>query len=283
MEPPTFTGIPGDEVHSHCLRLLRALMETCGAMKGTPSGPDGRMLHAEGMAQKLLNHVCSALHLWSGTTVPELDCSLIDPASFNVVCRAALETCLAFHYVFVFPKSESEKEFRHLVWVRAGLVSRQGYACEEDENVRKREEEMDVIHKIEARLQSNAFFASLPDKRKRSLIAGSLNDRCRWRDPGWKDIALKAGFSSRVAAEMYSFLCGYAHSDYLSVLQIHQARTLDDQRLLCQGILTLLLYAMAFFIEAYTVLFPKARQAIRTEDACLVRLYKEIGSTLGES
>jgi hypothetical protein len=115
------------EKEKEYLKLLETLIKVIEANKGVPAGPDDRVLDAEGLALKFFGHACSAIYLYTGTTVPEIMASLFDVGSINVLGRAALETFLVFHYVFVDPSSDQERDLRYLSWLLAGLLERQEF------------------------------------------------------------------------------------------------------------------------------------------------------------
>jgi len=93
------------------VRLLSVLLQVGEANRGLPAGEDDRILDAEGLAQKVIFHASSVLYLSRSTTLREIGASFFDPASMNVLGRAALEAFLVFHYVFVNPKSDYERTF----------------------------------------------------------------------------------------------------------------------------------------------------------------------------
>ena len=106
-------------------RMLESLIEVTEANKGVAAGHDDRILDAEGLALKFVFHAASALYLYRSTTVPEIGASFFDPGSVNVLCRAALETFLVFHYVFVEPQLDDDRDCRYIGWVLAGYLERQ--------------------------------------------------------------------------------------------------------------------------------------------------------------
>ena len=75
----------------------------------------------------------------------------------------------------------------------------------------------------------------------------------------WRDLAVNAGFNEDSASGLYRFLCGYAHSSWISVLQLRQARTAGEQRRLLASSLSYLAGVLAHMIRAVCHVFPKAQ------------------------
>lgn len=103
---------------------MRHLIKIAEANKGTPLGEDDRLLEAEGLCKKFMGHAASALCLFGSTTLPGVKVTdkgirFFDPGSINVLGRAALEAFLVFHYVFIEPRSDDEKDFRYYLWLIA--------------------------------------------------------------------------------------------------------------------------------------------------------------------
>jgi len=92
------------------IKLLETLIKVAEANKGTALGEDDRLLEAEGLCKKFIGHSASSLYLFGSTTLPGVKVTdrgigFFDPGSINVLGRAALESFLVFHYVFVEPRS----------------------------------------------------------------------------------------------------------------------------------------------------------------------------------
>src|SRR3972149_10962802 len=108
--------------------LLDLLYKVVEANRGPLDGYDARFSDAEGLATKFFFHAASVLYLSRRTNIPDFPSAplkFLDPASIDVLARAAFETFLAFHYVFVAPISSEEKDYRYWAWRAAGLAERQ--------------------------------------------------------------------------------------------------------------------------------------------------------------
>jgi hypothetical protein len=258
------------------IKLLEILIKIIEANKGIHAGSDDRVLDAEGLALKFFGHACSAIYLYRSTTIPEVKASFFDVGSINVLGRAALETFLVFHYVFVDPTSEQEKDFRYLSWLLAGLLERQEYAIQSSKGKELLSAEAKLIAPLQEKLADNPYFLKLSHNQRKNLM-----QKGEWRLDSWKDIGLSAGLDETHAKEFYYYLCGYAHAGNISVLQLRQARTPESQRDLCAATISVIMIAIANMVKSYCKVFPKSHLVLTqdTEASRLVDIWITVGST----
>jgi len=260
------------------VRLLTLLFEVVEANRGPLNDVDDILLYAEGLAQKFFFHATSILYLSEETNMPNFPSTplkFIDSPSVDVLARAAFETFLVFHYIYIAPKTHEEKEFRYLAWT-AELVKRQYLPVSTQEHQQKLAKERKDLDDLHKRLRSNASFQKLTTKQQKDVLEG------RWRLLSWQKIAEDAGLAKVLAANMYGHLSGYAHSGFISVLQIKQAFQKREQALLVESSMQVVLIAAANFIRGYCDLFPKAKQALNrnTNGILLVDELVTIGQNL---
>jgi hypothetical protein len=256
-------------------RLLGVLIEVTEANKGVAAGHDDRVLDAEGLALKFVSHAASALYLYRSTSLPEFGASFFDPGSVNVLSRAALETFLVFHYLFVEPHSDEERDCRYMAWVLGGYLDRQGLPVWSDEGQAAMGPEERLISPLTEKLKANGAFRQLPARDQKKLLRGD------WRLRSWTSIGRSAGLHDVNAKAFYSYLCGYAHAGNLSVLQMRQADTAELQRSLCASSMTLVLIAMANMVKSYCAVFPKSMDRL-TQDpdgAGLAEVWTGVGAS----
>lgn len=259
-------------------RLLKLLIDVAEANKGVAAGDDDRVLDAEGLALKFVFHAASALYLYRSTSLLEFGMSFFDPGSVNVVCRAALETFLVFHYVFVEPTSDDDRDCRYRTWILAGYLERQEFPVWSTEGRAALEREARLIGPLTDRLKANVVFGGLPAGHQKKLLEG------KWRLRSWTDIGRSAGLHDVYAKAFYSYLCGHAHAGNPSVLQMRQADTAESQRSLCEISMTLVLITMANMVKSYCPVFPKAMARLSQEPdrAALVEVWTGVGSAAPE-
>jgi len=248
------------------------------ALKGLETNDQG--IDAEGLLMKFFGHASSIWHLVHGTEhhgiadIPK-GTNFIDAGSINVLARAALETFLVHHYLFIDPQEREEKNFRYTSWIVAGLLDRQNYPVLRESSRQKLEKERVLIASMQEKLRNNPYYIQLSRRQRSRLING------KWRFKSWKEIGLSAGLNYRHAEHFYKHLCGYAHANSLSVLQIRDAKTVQNQMAICTASLNLVMIAMANMINAYTVHSSEAKKALeaRPESKNLVDQWVEIGAS----
>lgn len=240
------------------IELLDILIMVVDANRGTPSIGDERALDAEGLALKFFGHTVSAFYLYRGVTIPELTIPITrfpDATSVHVLGRAAFETFLIFHYIFDSAMDRSEQDLRYLAWQLSGVLERKNFPVWSIEAKEQLRTERKIIDDLIKKIKAISIFTKLPSKQQKGII-----EQGKWRLKSWKEIALSAGLSDIHAESYYSYLCGYAHSGSLSVLQWRQARSYEEKRDLMGSTINLNLIAIANMISCYCKVFPKSNE-----------------------
>ena len=262
-----------------CIKLLDLLYRVMEANRGSLTGTDDRFWLAEGLATKFFLHAASVLYLSRETNIsnfPSAPLKFLDPASIDVLARAALETFLTFHYVFVEPKTDEGKNYSYWVWKAAGLAERQTLPVSSEENRQKLVEEQKEISSLYSKLRLNSTYQQLTERQKKRVLKGE------WRLLSWRKIAENANLAEILSSDMYRHLSGYSHSSYLSVLQIKESLEKKEQSLLLPSSILTITIATANLIRGYCDLFPRAG-AVLTADAKgggLVDIWIQVGQKL---
>lgn len=208
------------------------------------------------LAAKLFFHLGTLFYVHQGTSLPPLAATrvgYIDFASLAVLTRAAWETYLTFSWIFVQPPDAALKRFRHRIWELGGLRSREGFPAQLESSKAQLARELAEIADLRERLQADPLFGPLEPARKKEALRGE------WRmGQDWVMLAGSAGISRGYFRWVYRYLCGYAHTNYLSVLQQAQAETKSDQEELAGPYLSTGLMIMSHFITAYAQLSAEA-------------------------
>jgi hypothetical protein len=240
------------------LSILDLLFRVVQANDGVEQRNE-KLLEAEGLARKLFFHSASAFYLARGTTIndfPSTQVSFFDPASIDVLARAIVESFLTFHYIFGSNISDEERDFRFYSWQLGGLKERQkplsNIQILEQEAKKRLATDQKCIERYEQILKNNKVFLNLKKEQQKNILKG------HWRTQYWRDIALDAKLSQTHAEDFYKYLCGYAHSSSLSILQLSQANTRETQLALFAGTMGVIKIAMSNFIFEYCKLFPKS-------------------------
>jgi len=258
------------------INLLNIFADVIEVNKDTPTGQDGKILDAEGLSRKCFFHMSSLIYLWRSTNIPEFGFSFFDSGSINVLARAALESFLVFHYVFVEPKTKEEKDFRYLSWQLADLMERQRYEALSPQGKIKKEKEKISIEKIKKQILQNQVYSTLKNEQQEDVLK-----KRKWRFKAWTDIGISAGLSEDHAKSCYRFMCSYAHAGNMSVFQLNQANTAEQQKAICGIAMDLAMITMAFFIKNYCLLFNKSMDFLEKKGDFrnYVNMWVEIGST----
>jgi hypothetical protein len=250
------------------LKLLELLILTAGANKGHDAGPNNRYLEIEGLLKKFVGHVASIYFLFNGKgtnlhfenpLLPTDEISFIDSASINVLGRTTLETFLVFHYIFITPRSDDERDFRYFTWMAAELIQRV-QLINSPEFEEKRRQDLQTIEFIKSKMQNNPFFNKLSQKERDNFFSGKGSYKDVWRTANdgkgkfkimsWSKIGLEVGLSKLNAEKVYILLCSYAHSGSTCVLAINDVNNIEEQKIICKSALNVVMIAMAFMIKA---------------------------------
>ncbi len=157
--------------------------------------------------------------------------SFVDHASVKVVTRAALETYLVFFYLYG-SADRSLGEFRHKTWRLGGLTDRQRLHVSTQQGHEVLSREKNQIEALRSEIAVLPQISGYTDKQRRKILGGE------WRiGNDWADLGAQAGFHTKYFDNIYGYLCGYSHSSYISVLQVGQAKSIEDQQMLTKSIL----------------------------------------------
>ena len=185
----------------------------------------------------------------------------VDHASVKVVARAALETYLVFFYLYG-SEDRSLSKFRHKTWQLGGLSDRQRSHASTQEGHDVLAREKSQIEALQSEIEMFPQLSEYTDKQRKKLLSGE------WRiGKSWADLGAQAGFHVKYFDDIYGYLCGYSHSSYLSVLQVGQARSIEDQQKLTQPILGIGVVLMAHFAFSYAGVFSNADMVLSADPA----------------
>lgn len=199
-----------------------------------------------------------------------------------VVLRAALETYLAFFFVYIERQEDEEEcQFRHDLWVWAGLRSRQAVDAQlEESRVTLRREERDIAV-LRERIEASSRFATW-------MPRPGATDTMRWKalradwklGRSWVSLAKVARFGG--FTNLYRHLCGYSHSGYASIMQLRSASGGGiDRDQSFETFLGVGLRIMGHVIRDYTALFPETRRVLEAhpQQRDLAELYLSVSET----
>ena len=239
-------------------QMLNILAGCTDAMRGKTFPAElAWQVDAENLASKLFFHLGTVHKLQEGTMLPEIAGIIpqyVDFPSISTLTRAAFETFLCFHFIYIQPPTMAEKEFRHIVWKLGGLLDRQRFITTTTEGQAKIQEEKAICEKLKKKIGANQVFKQLPEPLRKHALKG------KWRfDKHWVDIAENAGTHKDYFVSLYAYLSSFAHSGYLGILQFSQAIERHIQESLSNIYTSVNLTLMSHFILAYCSFFEDAQ------------------------
>ena len=213
---------------------------------------------AQILSLKFFCHLVSMKLITEGTEILRGDIvyPFIDYSSAKVLSRACLETFLVFAHIYLV-SSRSTAIFRHRSWNLGGLLDRQKFQPLTKEAYEKLQEEKQKIEILRFQIVEDPEFALYEKKQQKRLLEG------HWRaDTSWNQLAVAAGFNKSYISQIYHFFCSYSHSSYLSILQLGQAKTIEDQEMLVATSIDVANSVLGHFILSYCKVFPDANSVL---------------------
>lgn len=251
-----------------------------------------RQTDAHMLANRFLQYAMTILHLSddrNSVNLPSFgDIRVLDPASIDILARAAMEAFLVFHHIYYSPSTGDEGEFRYWTYKVIGLANRQGILKGTFKHQKQKDEEKKRIEDIIGSLEANPIFKNLTQKQKEGIATDQQRDLWRWNSNtkqilAWSAIAIDAELSKMMAQHIYSHLSGHAHSGSLSVLQTQQAVVRKEEEKLITPSLDVMKILTANMINEYTAVFKDAHDKLSTTGAVkFVETWVEVGRGLGE-
>lgn len=260
--------------------LIDAAIQIGNMMQGVKVEKSPVQFHlAEGLGKKIINHTLSARNLIQGYQLNLLGSRYepkVDIASIAVLTRAAMETYLTLNHVFVAKECEKTRELRFKSWDLAGYIERADFTAKDPEHIKLKEKEVErANHRIQE-LEELEAYQELNSKKKNQIIRGN------WRaGASWYDLAIESGFNSNYFSQQYKYLCSYAHSGRLSVIQIQQNETLKKQQDMAEPFMGTLMMILAKNMIDYIKIFPNLEPVKQNKNLYpIIFLWKEIAERM---
>ncbi|MBC3419998.1 DUF5677 domain-containing protein [Pseudomonas sp. RW3S2] len=216
------------------------------------------------LSMKLFKHLCSSRTLLEPCpfgTPTHRPFGYIDHSSIAVLTRSSIENYLVMHWIFK-AESDSRREFNHRIWVYSGWKKRTklfaGTPEAREATLHAEENAAGLLSLIETSPIYQGY-----DSEKRKKVRKGLWDV----DWTWKDLAKEAGLHHTYFASIYPYLSGYTHSDFISALQVGQAKTLQDQYMLGVASISTNLMILGHFTYFYAEMFPTAKAVLEKSAA----------------
>lgn len=211
---------------------------------------------AQVLSVKIFRHIATAQQISAGIDFEfgeGLISSHIDHSSVAVVVRAAIESYLAFNYIFV-NQDESLSIYRYKLWSRAGLIDRSKLLANTSESKNVLSREAESIKELYNDIARDSHYQKNNREEKKEI------DKGNWKPKGgWHAITNKTDIHQRYFSDIYNHLSGHSHASFISALQIRDARSIEKQAMLAGGMRQILCMVISHFIFSYVKLFPTAK------------------------
>ena len=125
--------------------------------------------------------------------------------------------------------------------------------------------EKEQIAELRSYINGSSYLNAFTRNQQEQLLKG------RWRiGSSWADLGINAGFHKKYFDNIYSYLCGYSHSSYISALQVGQANSVEEQKILTKGILGIGTVIMAHYAFSYSSIFKCAGRVLNANNAARI-------------
>lgn len=214
---------------------------------------------AQAFGVKLFRHITSAQQISMGVTIDfgnNSQLQHVDHSSVAVLIRSAIEAYLAFNYIFINTDA-SLSEYRHDTWQLAGLLDRSKITANRSESKEKLAQEALLITEIKQKLERSSFFVESNSRTRKNILDG------KWKPVGgWNKLGGDADIHQAYFDNIYNHLSGHSHASYISILQIKQAESVEDQSSLAVSTNQIGCVIISHFLFSYVKLFPDTKRIL---------------------
>lgn len=243
------------------MNLMAGMIDAQSGQPGEPQATTDHAVHS--LAIKLFMHLRSAR-----TLIDPSEHGYIDHASIAVLTRSSIECFLVMNWLNA-DGDHSLQTFRYDVWHYAGMKKRSKLYAADEYTKARRQHASDLCKSLLVRIESSEHYARFSDNQKKSIRKGNWD--AGWH---WNDLAVAAGLHHIYFTTIYSYLSGYAHSDFISSLQIQQAVQVETQYELALSGVQHGLIMLAHLCHLYARVFPAA-QSVLDADKISIKIVKK--------
>ena len=177
----------------------------------------------ETLIHKILFHSYSISELSKGTEIKskkiKIDTKILDTPSILILTRSIIESFLTLEYIYIENIPDEEKFFRFKLWEMSGLLSRQSFDTNGKKDLEeKKQNEKELILSIKKEIEEHPNFSDLGKQQIYKLDTYGLP-----RMKSWIEMIDSSSLNSDTFKIKYKFYSNYAHSEFLSILQIKQS------------------------------------------------------------
>lgn len=150
----------------------------------------------------------------------------LDVSSINILTRSIIEAFLTLEYLYYNDLQESERIFRLYIWRISGYKSRQNF-FQNRENIKnnvkeKLDTEIIEMNDLLQKVESSVHYKELNKHHLSKLDKYGLP-----RINSWQDLLENSILKSRQFSVAYKLYSNYAHSEFISLIQMNGATELS--------------------------------------------------------
>ncbi|MBD8019162.1 DUF5677 domain-containing protein [Kaistella pullorum] len=150
--------------------------------------------------------------------------SIIDYASILILTRSIFETYLTLEYLFLSDVEDDELEFRFKLWRMSGFMVRQNTIGENPLFTEKLTREKIEIDKTKREIISSKYYGQIKKMKNRLETYGIA------RIISWTQLIEKSRLRTKLFVGFYQLYSNYAHSEFISVIQLNEFGINSDSK-----------------------------------------------------
>jgi len=179
--------------------------------------------YSETLAKKYLVQSSTMLSVLLGTELNFDKLSkkifLIDLSTIFVNLRALIENYLVLHYLYFDDIPEEEQRMRWIIYQLSGIRARRSITDDKLKYEKKTiilEREKNLEAELVKELDTNPFYKKIPEESKKYIRKKNLA-----KVMSWAELISSSKLNPRNFHKIWKLYSNYAHSEYLSVIQIY--------------------------------------------------------------
>lgn len=176
---------------------------------------------SEALIHKLSFHAVTLLKLFEGTIIPYEDHGknviVLDKPSIITLLRVVTENYLTFNYLYGSSITNDEKQFRLSVWRYCGIKQRIEFDITTEDAKKKQEKEVETLNELKKEVIDSPFYTVFTRKQQATIIDGKKPRLFN----SWIKLIEDSGLRVQLFKNMYGYKSNYSHSEFISVLQVH--------------------------------------------------------------
>jgi len=169
---------------------------------------------------KFCFHSATLIEIIKGVNLPNGNrpIAIFDEPSLIAISRIILENYLTWNYLYINPKDKEQSVFRNAIWQYSALLQRSDFKATIEYAKNKRQFEIGQIKRLREIIENSTYWYSYTDKQKQQILKGK-KPRLFF---SWQDLIANSELNKDLLEDVYSYKSSYAHSEFLSVMQIKQ-------------------------------------------------------------